>query len=272
MKSKRGRPKAFHDTTEQNTIQSLDRALHVVQFVAQNPDRSLTEIATALTQSPATVYRVLVTLAGHQMVEMDPVEQTWHIGAGAFRLGSAFLRRSSLMERARPIMRHLMERTGETANIGVEKNGRVLFLGQVETHESIRAFFPPGTQAPMHTSGIGKAILSHFDADRVRAIFEREGETRFTDRSLGTLDALARDLAESRMRGYAVDNEERTVGMRCIAAPIFDPEGEAIAGLSISGPVSRIPEDRVAQISLAVTEAAQRLTEAIGGTMQHAGE
>jgi IclR family acetate operon transcriptional repressor len=123
----------------------------------------------------------------------------------------------------------------------------------------------------MHTSGIGKAILSHFDADRVRTIFEREGETRFTDRSLGTLDALAKDLADSRARGYAVDNEERTVGMRCIAAPIFDPEGEAIAGLSISGPVSRIPEDRVAHISLAVTEAAQKLTEAIGGTPQHPG-
>lgn len=268
MKSKRGRPKAFHDTTEQNTIQSLDRALHVVRYVAENPDRSLTEIATSLEQSPATVYRVLVTLAGHQMVEMDPAEQTWHIGAGAFRLGSAFLRRSSLVERARPVMRHLMERTGETANIGVEKNGRVLFLGQVETHESIRAFFPPGTQAPMHTSGIGKAILSHFDPDRVRRIFESEAETQFTVHSLGTFDALASDLAASRVRGFAVDNEERTLGMRCIAAPIFNPDGEAIAGLSISGPVVRIAEDRVDEIGSAVTDAAQKLTEAIGGTQK----
>jgi len=265
MKSKRGRPKAFHDTTEQNTIQSLDRALHVVNYVAKSPDRSLTEIATALEQSPATVYRVLVTLAGHQMVEIDPAEQTWHIGAGAFRLGSAFLRRSSLVERARPVMRQLMERTGETANIGIEKNGRVLFLGQVETHESIRAFFPPGTQAPMHTSGIGKAILSHFEADRVQTIFESEAETQFTAHSLGTLDALAADLAATRTRGFAVDNEERTLGMRCIAAPIFNSEGEAIAGLSISVPVVRISEDRIPEISRAVTQAAYKLTEAIGG-------
>lgn len=270
LKPKRGRPKAFHDKTAQNTIQSLDRALTVLTHVAQNQDCSLTELAQALDQSPATLYRVLVTLAGHNMVEMEPSEQTWHIGPGAFRVGSAFLRRSSLVERARPAMRQLMEMTGETANIAVERNGRVLFLGQVETHESIRAFFPPGTQAPMHTSGIGKAILAQFEAARVKSIFESEDTRVFTPHSLGRLDALAADLAEIRNRGFAVDNEEKTLGMRCIAAPVFGADGRAIAGLSISGPVSRVTPDRVAEIGAAVQQAAQALSVAMGGGPEHA--
>ena len=99
----------------------------------------------------------------------------------------------------------------------------------------------------------------------MQTIFESEAETQFTAHSLGTLDALAADLAATRTRGFAVDNEERTLGMRCIAAPIFNSEGEAIAGLSISGPVVRISEDRIPEISRAVTQAAYKLTEAIGG-------
>ena len=78
-------------------------------------------------QSPATVYRILITLQGQGLVEFDPEDQVWHIGPQAFVIGSRFLRRTSLVERARPIMRKLMESTGETANLGIEKEGKVLF-------------------------------------------------------------------------------------------------------------------------------------------------
>ena len=156
----RGRPRESGEKAAQNTIQSLDRALEILDLVAESSGLSLSEIATALDQSPSTVYRVLTTLEARQVVEVDPVAQVWHIGAAAFRLGSSFLRRSSVVERSRPFMRDLMRSTGETANLGIEKSHRVLFVSQVESGETIRAFFPPGTQAAMHSSGIGKASVT----------------------------------------------------------------------------------------------------------------
>ena len=154
----RGRPKAFNDKTDQNTVQALDRGLDILTHVALNPGRTLSEIAEDTGEAIATVFRALVTLQGHGMVEVDEPGQFWHIGPGAFRVGSAFLRRTKVVERARQPMDQLMRETGETANLGIEVKDEVFFVAQVETYEAIRAFFPPGTRAPMHSSGIGKAL------------------------------------------------------------------------------------------------------------------
>jgi IclR family acetate operon transcriptional repressor len=266
----RGRPRAFHDKTDQNTIQSLDRAMVILDRLAASGGMTLSEIATALDQSPATAYRVLTTLAGRAIVEQDPLQQTWHVGAGAFRIGSAFLRRTNLVERARPVMRALMEATGETANLGVEQGDMVLFVSQVETHESIRAFFPPGTRSPMHASGIGKALLAQLPEPRVRAIAAR-GLPRFTGHTLTGPEALLADLAAIRARGYAVDDEEKNDGMRCVAAAIFNATGEAAAGISISGPAARVTPARLATLGAEVRRAADSLSAALGAEPRAAG-
>lgn len=269
-KRARGRPRAFHDRTEQNTIQSLDRAMRILDRLASSGGMTLTEIAQSLDQSPATAYRVLTTLETRAIVEVDPASQTWHVGAGAFRIGSAFLRRTNIAERARPVMRDLMEATGETANLGVEAGEMVLFLGQVETHESIRAFFPPGTRSPMHASGIGKAILAQFPSARVARLAAR-GLERFTPSTLTDPDSLVADLAETRARGYAVDDEEKNEGMRCVAAPIFAATGDCAAGISISGPAARVTPDRIAGIGARVRAAADDLSAALGADLRAAG-
>ncbi|MCB1405860.1 MAG: helix-turn-helix domain-containing protein, partial [Rhodobacteraceae bacterium] len=98
---RRGRPRAFHDKTEQNTVRALDRAMSLLHRLAQSDGLTLSELAQAGGESPATVYRVLTTLAQHQMVEMDVHGQVWHVGPGAFRAGAAFLRRTNVVERAR---------------------------------------------------------------------------------------------------------------------------------------------------------------------------
>lgn len=259
----RGRPRAFHDKTEQNTIQSLDRAMMILDGLARSGGMTLTELSTELGQSPATAYRVLTTLEARAIVELDPVSQVWAVGPGAYRIGSAFLRRTNLAERARPVMRSLMEVTGETANLGVENGDHVLFVSQVETHASIRAFFPPGTLSPMHASGIGKALLAQFGHDRVRRMTSQQLEG-FTPRTHTQQASLMTDLVKTRARGYAVDDEERTLGMRCVAAPIFNALGEAVAGISISGPVSRVSADRVEELAGHVVDAAKTLSGQLG--------
>ncbi len=264
----RGRPRAFHDKTEQNTVQSLDRALGILRVLSDSSGLTLTELAQAADQSPATVYRVLSTFQSHGMVELEAEGQRWHVGAGAFRVGSAFLRRTKLAERARGAMQTLMRASGETANLGVEEKDEVLFLTQVETHEAIRAFFPPGTRSPMHVSGIGKALLAYYPVARVARIMA-QGLPGFTSASLTDGITLENDLIDTRARGYAIDNEERTEGMRCIAAPIFNAHGEPVAGLSISGPVFRLSLERAKDMGELVRTAAAGVTEATGGRVPH---
>lgn len=259
----RGRPRAFNDKTDQNTVKSLDRALVVLEELARLGGATLSGLAKALDESPATLYRVLVTLQGRRFVELDEAAQVWHIGPGAFLVGSVFLRRTSVIERARPVLRRLMEETGETANLGVESDGAVLFVSQVETQASIRAFFPPGTKAPLHVSGIGKALLAHFAAARVARLCAG-GLEGFSPNTLTDPAALLADLEATRARGYAVDNEERTEGMRCIAAPIRNAHDEVIAGLSVSGPVSRVTAQRTADFGAQVIAAADAVSAALG--------
>ncbi|MBO6676671.1 MAG: IclR family transcriptional regulator [Rhizobiales bacterium] len=266
----RGRPRGWDDKTAQNTIKSLDRAMEVFEFLSEAQGKTLSTLASQMGQSPATVYRILVTLEGRGLVEFDADEQVWHIGAQAFVIGARFLRRSSLVDRARPILRKLMEQTGETANLGTERNGFVLFLGQVETHASIRAFFPPGTLSPLHASGIGKALLAHMDEDRLSRLLDGPGRSApvlepFTEHTITDAGKLRDDLAETRRRGYAIDGEEKNLGMRCIAAPVFDMTQEAVAGISVSGPTSRVGEDQIELLSNAVMQAASDLSLAIGG-------
>ncbi|MDJ0820434.1 MAG: IclR family transcriptional regulator [Paracoccaceae bacterium] len=261
----RGRPRAWGDTSAQNTIKSLDRAMEVLERLSEVGGATLSDLAADLGQSPATVYRVLFTLEARGIVDFEADAQTWHIGPGAFLIGSRFLRRTSLVERARPVLRALMRETGETANLGVAREGHVLFVSQVETHESIRAFFPPGTMSPMHASGIGKALLAHMPKDETARILAQNGQPRFTNRTLVEPAALIADLSQAAKRGYAVDDEEKTIGMRCIASPIFDVHGEAVAGLSISGPTQRIPDDNIPALGAQVIAAAEEVSKGIGG-------
>jgi IclR family acetate operon transcriptional repressor len=241
--------------------------MEVFDYLSAAQGKPLTALAEETGQSPATVYRILVTLEGRGLVEFDREDQLWHIGPQAFVIGARFLRRTSLVERARPILRKLMEATGETANLGIEKEGSVLFLSQVETHASIRAFFPPGTLSPMHASGIGKAVLAHMDAGRLDRLVRAAGLASFTGRTITDPAALRESLAEVRRQGYAVDDEEKTDGMRCIAAPVFDMNGEAVAGISVSGPTSRVSMAGIDRLSRPVIAAARELTHAIGGAV-----
>src|SRR5688572_90779 len=227
-KRQRGRPRSFNAPADAASVQALDRGLNILAIVADGDALSLSEIAAKSGTAATTAYRMLTTLAAHGMVEFDPGGQLWSVGVETYRMGSAFLRRRKLVDRARTVMQELMETTGETANLGVAEDDCVVFVSQVETHQAIRAFFRPGTRSTFHASGIGKAILAHLPAERVGSIIRKAGLEAFTPKTLADPAALARDLDEIRARGWSVDDEERHPGMRCVAAAIFNEFGEPV--------------------------------------------
>ncbi len=261
---RRGRPRQSAAHAQQPSIQALDRAIDVLAVVAAHDGVTLSQIASELGQSVATMHRVINSLEQRAMIELSRDSQEWHIGPEAFRLGSAFLRRSNVIERSRPVMRQLTAEMGETSNLGIEWEGNVLFVSQIETHQFIRAFFRPGTVSPFHASGIGKALLSMYDLPRTRAVLQQSGFEAFTANTILTADALLVELDIIRRKGFAVDNEERAKGMRCIAAPILNGFGEPVAGLSISGPTERLPDAHIDTIGGKVKEAAQQISSLLG--------
>lgn len=267
QKRTRGRPRAFAADPEAGTVQSLDRALTILKVLADGEGMSLTELAAASGQAPATVYRALQTFAAHGIVANDTATQLWAVGPEAFRIGAAFLTRTSLVEQARPVLRALMAETDETANLAIADGAEVVFLSQVETQQPIRAFFRLGARGPIHASGIGKALLAFGPEARLERLLRGRPLVAFTERTLVAPAALRADLAAARARGWALDDEERTGGMRCVAAPIFNLHREAVAGVSVSGPTLRVTSARVEALGAVVRAAADRVTREIGGAL-----
>ncbi len=263
-KRSRGRPKSASDT-QGATVQALDRGLTLLGVLAKESRATLTDLSLRIGMPPSSAYRLLNTLQKHGFAEFDEATQDWMIGVEAFRIGSAFTQRTNLIEASRETMHALMEETGETANLAISDGGDVVFVSQVETPHPIRAFFPPGARSAMHASGIGKALLAEISTEEVEKILHRQGLEEFTDKTLTAPDALFSDLETSRRRGWAFDDEERHAGMRCVAAPIYNTFGEAIAGVSVSGPTARFTDRSVAETGPKVRRAAEAITALIGG-------
>ena len=260
----RGRPKAWDDKTDQNTIKSLDRAMDVLEHLSTLSGATLSELADHLDQSPATVYRVLVTLEGRGMAEFEAESQLWYVGSQAFVIGARYLRRTSLVDRATPILNQLMIRTGETANLGVPRGKDVVFVAQAECNHSIRAFFPHGSASPMHASGSGKVLLSQMGQEQMDLLLHGTVLEGFTEFTITDPTQLTQEMDRICARGYSIDDQEKNLGMRCIAAPVRNWTGTAVAGISISGPVARIGDGEVAGLAEAVMQAARELSAALG--------
>ena len=265
LKRKRGRPRGSGVGGGAGTVQALDRGLVVLETLARQPGATLSDLAEAVGLPPSTAHRILATLQNHGFTAFDPERQEWGIGIGAYRVGSAFLARANLVEAARDILRSLMESCGETANLGIPGDGHIVFIAQVESRNPVRASFPAGARSRMHASGIGKALLASWSAQRLTRFLRQHPLIGFTPQTLDSPEALAADLERIRRRGWSIDNQERYLGMRCIAAPIFDAAGVPIAGLSVSGPAARFTDAMIAATGPGVRASADAVTERLGG-------
>jgi len=265
QKRSRGRPRLDVSDQQPSTVQALDRGLTVLRCLGQDGTLTLTDLASRLGMPASTVHRILATLNAHGLVEFIEQSQEWAIGIEAFRIGSAYLERTNLVEASRTAMRSLMINTGETSNLAIMDDGDVVFVSQIESHNPIRAFFRSGTRGHMHSSGIGKALLANIPEKDVDKIVRKKGLPAFTEKSLTMKDKLFANLQITKKRGWSLDDEERYSGMRCVAAPIFNAYGEAVAGISVSGPTLRFADEAIEDFAEKVMEAARRVTIMIGG-------
>jgi len=247
-------------------VQSLTRALALLDTLAAAADgMTLSDVAQIVGLAPSTAHRLLTTLESQRYVRFVPGEGLWQVGVQAFVVGQAFRRSRDVVTLARPQMRHLMEESGETVNLYIEEGGEAVCMAQVECRQMMRAISRPGGRVKLHCSGAGKAILAALPASEVARILQTHGLPRVSEKTLDTPKKLKADLDRVRERGYAVDDEEHAVGLRCVAAPILDEEGKPLAALSISGPLARIDDPAIGVMGGLVRRAAAAVTEQVGG-------
>lgn len=247
-------------------VQVLSRALAILNRLAlADGPMSLTDIAKASGLAASTAHRILTSLQAERFVRADGETRGWTIGVQAFVAGSGFLKTRNVAQMARAPMRRLMELSGETVNLAVEDQGAAVYVAQIECREMMRSFARLGARVPMHCSGVGKALLAAMDAPTFAQFARKRTLVQATPRSLATVAAVRRDIEATRARGYALDDEEHAVGLRCVAAAIYDEQGRAAAAVSLSGPKARIADARIAKLGGHVEDAARRITAEIGG-------
>ncbi|GAB4187472.1 MAG: IclR family transcriptional regulator [Thalassobaculales bacterium] len=265
---RRGRP-AGANSRDGGQVQSLVRALNLLKAVAESPHGAgLSDLAHRVGLAPSTAHRLLKSLLKERFVAHDPQRGAWSIGVEAFTVGSAFLEARDLVAKARPLMQDLMEESGESINLGVLQGNEVVFLAQVECREMMRALARPGGRAPLHCSGMGKAILAMLPERQRDALTQRDTYPRFTNKTLNTRAALLEDMKAIRARGYALDDEEFAPGLRCVAAAVLDENGEPLGAVSLSGPSARLPDTRLAALGRLVADTARRITQEMGGRLR----
>jgi IclR family acetate operon transcriptional repressor len=248
------------------TVQSLMRALRLLEVLAEDDEGyRLVDLAERAGLSTSTTHRLLTTLEQKRFVQYDREQNLWHIGVECFSIGAAFARRKSFTRIALPVMRRLRDVSGETINLGLLDHGDVVFLTQVESREVMRAITRPGGRMPLACTAMGQAILSAMDESEVKRILHKHGLPRRTQNSISRPTKLRDALDEARRCGYAVDHEENSVGLRCVAAVIHDENEQPYAAISVAGPTVRVTLSRVPELGRQVVEAAREISGAIGG-------
>lgn len=253
-------------------VQAVSRALELLKLLGSTGEGwRVSDLSNAAGLAVSTTHRLLTTLEQSGFAHFEPRSLEWHVGREAFAVGAGYVQRQGYVAPALIYLRRLRDATKETTNLGHIEDGHLVTLSQVESREIIRAISPPGGRVPATCSAMGKALLATWPDDQIAGFCNRHGFPSMTPRSLRDQAGLMAQITRIRKRRYAVDDEEHTRGLRCIAAPVWGPHGEAVCAISISAMALRMTEDRRNHMAQKVVDAAAGLTARIGGTFPVSG-
>jgi len=254
-------------TRRRDRVQSLDRALDILETLAACGELGVSEVAARTGLVVSTTHRLLAGLADRGYVGRNPANGRYALGFKVLELaGGLEVRTTALRAAARPHLELVRQATCETANLVVLDGDRVIYVDQVEGSHSIRMFTQLGSSALAHTTGSGKAILTYLPADVMAALYpsSREPFERLTPHTLTTLEALRHDFVRIRRRGYALDREEHEAGVSCVATPVFDGSGTVCGAISLSGPTARIDRADTGELGLLLRRHAADVSAVLG--------
>ncbi len=228
-------------------IQSGEKTLSVLEYLVlkQAPVRLL-DIAKDLKMTNTTATRYLNTLMDKGYIQQNPATLKYSATFKIVALANHVSNHKDLKMIARPYLERLTREFGESTNIAVEENMSSVYIDVIrDTNSSLMAIQYVGNAAPMHCTGNGKLLLLNYSDEELEQFILKKGLPQFTENTYVTKESLKQELERIRRRGYAYDEEERELGIRCLAFPVFDAQGRIIAGMSVTGPKGRMTDERL---------------------------
>jgi DNA-binding IclR family transcriptional regulator len=249
--------------SESTGVQSVERALAILDILARSGEAGVTAIAKELGVHKSTAFRLVTTLEQGGLVEQSEERGKYRLGMGILRLAGATTARLDLVQEARPISRRLAATTGETVNIAVLADRAALYLDQVAGSSSLQPHNWVGQHIPLHATSNGKVLLSGLDdGELVRTL--GDDLPAYTDATVTDLELLRKEVAEVRERGFSTAVDELEVGLTAVAAPIHNAHGDVIAAISVSGPTFRLDEAQLAAVTTELRAAAREISYRLG--------
>jgi DNA-binding IclR family transcriptional regulator len=247
-------------------IRRVLQALDILEaFHPGNSELGVAEISAHLRVSRKIALPFLRTLERRGYVEHNPERSTYSLGMKAFEVACVFLHHVRLGREAQPFLNELTARTGETAYFAVRDGHGVTYLRTRETSHALRVTCRVGQRIPMHSSAAGKVHLAFGQQARVVELVKKGWIRALTPKTLIDSAALEDHLRASAERGYAIDDEETTPGVRCIAAPVFDHSNQIVGGIGLTVPIERLPIGSIeVKLSPLLKEVGSRLSHRLG--------
>jgi DNA-binding IclR family transcriptional regulator len=257
--------KQVKNTSERNIVVSVDRTIDILEYLlSKNWAVTIKELSVKLNIPKATVFRIIKTLERRGYISSPGRNGGYILGVKTISLGNSISEESNLNQIANPFMFELAEKSGHTVQLGVLFEYQVMYIAQIQTTKPISVIVPTGTPFPVNLSAGGKVLVSNLSNERF-AEFVKYAELKAnTPKSIVDKESFIKELVEVKKRGYAVDYEEFARGIWCVAAPIWNFEGKNIASLGITGHISEIDDDKLANLVRITVDISNQISRALG--------
>jgi DNA-binding IclR family transcriptional regulator len=214
----------------------------------------------------STVYRFLVSLMDLGFVYQDPQTEKYGLTLKLFEIGMSVLERLELWREAEPIVEEIARVTGETVHLATLDGDELVYLGKVESTRTLRVSMMSrvGRSAPAYCTGVGKILLAYLPRKQLDRILKKEKPVRYTDKTIVCQAHLERELSSIRKKGYAIDNEEHEIGVRCVAAAVRNNNSAVCGAVSVSVPTVRLPDEEIPRYRDIIVQAAEEISRKMG--------
>lgn len=246
-------------------VQSVDRALSIIEVLSDYEEGiGITEISSKIDLHKSTVHRLLLTLIKKGYVEQNSNTNKYKLTLKLFELGNKSIDKMDIRSIAKPYLQQLKELTNEVVHLVIREGAEIVYIDKVESENKIRMHSRIGTKSPMYCTSVGKAILAYLPETEIDNIWRETEIKRFTEYTITDLNKMKKTLERIREEGYALDEEENELGIRCIGAPIFNHKGEVCGAISISGPTIRVTKEKINDFKDNIIDFSSKISKELG--------
>ncbi|WP_371367842.1 Transcriptional regulator KdgR [Sporomusa rhizae] len=253
--------------SKNNTVNSVDKALAVLEALGRFGEIGISDLHRELGFGKGTIHRLITTLRVNGYVEQTETEK-YRMSLKLFEMGSKVVNRLGIREVAKPYMEQLAMATKETINLGIVDCEEVMYLDRIESPEPLRMGLEVGTRVPIYCSGLGLAIISNYTPAEINnlltSIVNKGRMTQCTENTVTDPEILKKRLQVFKEQGYSFEDEEIVIGLRCVAAPVFNFTGKVVAAVSIASPKVRLTDKALPEFVTLLKEVTKDISSRLG--------